>query len=91
MIIGVEEGPIPDPVALSAVVPTQLLVPAASGTSRVIVGLVVTPGALKVTAPGLKQLKAALAPGAVDLVEEYCAVWTRWLARNSAEPRVVKP
>ena len=83
MIIGEGRGWTEGAVSRAAI-PTELVVPGRVGVTRVLVGLVIEADPVRVVAPGLADMKNVLAPGGVEMVERYCAIWTGWLARATA-------
>lgn len=64
-------------------VPDKISVPAEYTTVLIDVHLEIRDG--KVVAPGLADLQGALARGSVELVNAYCQLWTRWLAKADQE------
>lgn len=66
--------------AFRGVIPAYLTLPAEHTDAAIIVHIDVSEDG-QVTAPGLTTVQAALARGCVDLVRQYCGLWTRWLAR----------
>lgn len=70
---------------LKALVPLELALPCEQTDARVTVTLVVEEDPVRVTAPGLDDVKVCLAIGSAELVRSYCNLWTRWLNRACAQ------
>jgi hypothetical protein len=68
---------------LLGLVPDSIAVPCEFTDAVIVVALVVDDDTLRVVAPGLEDIKAALGRGSVELVRSYCEVWTRYLAQVS--------
>lgn len=70
---------------LVAAMPASLTLPAQHTDATITIGLVIEADPTRVRAPGLAHLAPTLPPGGAELVEQYCEMWTRWLARFGRE------
>lgn len=68
-----------------ALVPGSLVLPCEHSDAAITIAIVVEADPVRVVAPGLQQFQAALARGSVDLIKQYCSMWTRFLVRAETQ------
>jgi len=67
---------------LVAMVPACLALPSRYTDATITVGIQVDADGLVVSAPALAHLVSVLPAGSITLVEQFCSMWSQWLARN---------
>lgn len=67
---------------LRELVPAKLVLPSEHTSAVITVPLEVLGDSAQLVAPGLDQVKEALARGSVEVVRSYCQMWTRFLMRT---------
>lgn len=68
-------------------VPQEITLPGEHVTAVFTLPLVVDADPVRVIAPSLDEVKGQLGVGSAELVRQYCAIWTRFLAQAASRTR----
>lgn len=69
--------------------PLEIVLPCEHSPAVISVPLAVESDPVQVVAPCLNEVKGALAVGSAELIRQYCALWTRFLAQAGSRVRRV--